>query len=127
MGRTVRAVVAVALMFLMAVILSKRLPAPAANGAAIIDTLKAYRLVAIGEAHRSQRLHDFIVRLLQTRAFCQAAGISWSSSAMRGTLVPLITCASWFAGTESRVGELARTPASQHGVPSGQNVTSPCE
>ena len=34
MGRTVRAVVAVALMFLIAVILSKRLPAPAANGQA---------------------------------------------------------------------------------------------
>ena len=32
MGRTVRAVVAVALMFLIVVILSKRLPAPAANG-----------------------------------------------------------------------------------------------
>src|SRR6478672_4564357 len=34
MGRTVRAVVAVALMFLIVVILSKRLPAPAANGQA---------------------------------------------------------------------------------------------
>ena len=34
MGRTVRAVVAVALMFLIAVMLSKRLPAPAANGQA---------------------------------------------------------------------------------------------
>jgi hypothetical protein len=32
MGRTVRAVVAVALMFLIAVMLSQRLPAPAANG-----------------------------------------------------------------------------------------------
>ena len=34
MGRTARAVVAVALMFLITVILSKRLPAPAANGQA---------------------------------------------------------------------------------------------
>src|SRR3954447_3119817 len=34
MGRTVRAVVTVALMFLIAVMLSKRLPAPAANGQA---------------------------------------------------------------------------------------------
>ena len=34
MGRTGRAVAAVALMFLIAIILSKRLPAPAANGQA---------------------------------------------------------------------------------------------
>src|SRR4051812_40410592 len=34
MGRTVRALAAVALMFLIAVMLSKRLPAPAANGQA---------------------------------------------------------------------------------------------
>jgi hypothetical protein len=49
-------------------------PRPQPAVAAIIDTLKAYRLVAIGDAQRSQRLHDFIVRLLQDPRFLPSGG-----------------------------------------------------
>jgi hypothetical protein len=62
-------------------------PRPQPAIPAIIDTLKAYRLVAIGEATEVSSSTTSSSRFCKTRAFCQAAGISWSSSAMRGTKV----------------------------------------
>lgn len=49
-------------------------PRPQPAVAAMIDTLKGYRLVAIGEAHRSQQLHDFIVTLLRDPRFLPSGG-----------------------------------------------------
>ena len=42
--------------------------------AAIIEAFTRYRLVAIGEAHRNQQVHDFIVALLNDSAFLPEGG-----------------------------------------------------
>jgi hypothetical protein len=52
--------------------LSEPRPQPAV--AAILESLKVYRLVAIGETHRNQQVHDFIVTLLQDPRFLPSGG-----------------------------------------------------
>jgi hypothetical protein len=49
-------------------------PRPQPAVAAIVDSLKLYRMVAIGEVHRSQQLHDFIVTLLRDARFLPSGG-----------------------------------------------------
>jgi hypothetical protein len=49
-------------------------PRPQPAVAAIIDTLTLYRLVAIGEVHRNQQVHDVIVALLGDPRFLPEGG-----------------------------------------------------
>src|SRR5215472_2322359 len=42
--------------------------------ATITDTLNAYRLVAIGEMHRNQQVHDFIAALVRDPRFLPNGG-----------------------------------------------------
>ena len=42
--------------------------------AAIVDEVRRYSLVAIGEAHRNEQVHDFIVALLGNQAFLADGG-----------------------------------------------------
>src|SRR5512132_2225875 len=50
---------------------------------AIVQAFSDHPLVAIGEAHRNQQVHDLIVRLLVDRAFLPEGGdvvVEWGNS-----------------------------------------------
>lgn len=55
-----------------AVVLAEPRPHPAVP--AVIDAFSDYPLVAIGESHRNQQVHDFIVALLRDRRFLPNGG-----------------------------------------------------
>lgn len=103
-------------------------PRPQPAVAAIIDTLEAYRLVAIGEAHRSQQLHDFIVTLLQDPRFLPGGGdvvVEFGNAPYQGVIdrytsgepvivhpgATLFVVADWMtAELDTRLGEWRRPP-----------------
>jgi len=62
----------IALVHVQPAALAEPRPQPAVT--AIIDALKVYRLVAIGEMHRNQQVHDVIVTLLRDPRFLPKGG-----------------------------------------------------
>jgi hypothetical protein len=61
----------------------RRDPVAQAAVPAIVHAFKHYRLVAIGETHRNQQVHDLIVALLGDRDFLPAGGdvvVEWGNS-----------------------------------------------
>src|SRR5256885_2096939 len=49
-------------------------PLPRPGVPALVEAFEDHRLVAIGEAHRNQQVHDFIVTLLRDRRFLPGGG-----------------------------------------------------
>jgi hypothetical protein len=65
---------------------------PAVPG--IIDALKDHRLIAIGEVHRNQQLHDVLVTLVRNPAFLPGGGdvvVEWGNARYQGVMDRYVT------------------------------------